>query len=108
MVRYAPKYLKSRVTKRSIEINSHRTSVSVEDGFWTALKEIAATENTSVQNLVLKVEHERTIRNLSSAIRVFVLQYYMNRKFTSRVSSTRRDSRRTDNSRNRSAGRVFR
>ena len=66
MVRYAPKYLKSRVTKRSIKINRHYTSVSIEDGFWAALKEIATTERTSVQGLVFKVEHERTIRNLIS------------------------------------------
>ena len=65
----------TRVVKRSIVISGHRTSVSLEDAFWRALKEIAAEIGMSVAGLVAKIDAGRDGANLSSAIRVFVLDY---------------------------------
>lgn len=61
------------VVKRSITIAGHRTSVSLEAPFWTALKEIAEKRGASVQQLVDDIDRHRNGQNLSSAIRVFVL-----------------------------------
>jgi len=68
--------------KRSVKINGQPTSVSLEDPFWQALKEIAAKQNIAVQDLVLKIDKGRTHGNLSSAIRVYVLGNYHNRHDT--------------------------
>ena len=65
--------------KRSVKINGQPTSVSLEDPFWQALKEIAAKQNIAVQDPVLKIDEGRTHGNLSSAIRVHVLSYYYDR-----------------------------
>ncbi|MCJ2082316.1 ribbon-helix-helix domain-containing protein [Methylobacterium sp. J-090] len=61
------------VTKRSVMIAGHRTSVSLEDPFWDALREIAEARGLSVQTLVGAIDAGRDGQNLSSAIRVFVL-----------------------------------
>lgn len=61
------------VSKRSVMIAGHRTSVSLEDPFWAALRAIAAGRNESVQALVGAIDEGRGAQNLSSAIRVFVL-----------------------------------
>jgi predicted DNA-binding ribbon-helix-helix protein len=71
--------IKSRVAKRSVKINGRKTSVSLEDGFWSALKEIASTQRTTTQDLVLNIDKRRVRSNLSSAIRVYVLGYYYDR-----------------------------
>lgn len=62
-----------RLAKRSVRIAGHRTSVSVEDAFWDALKEIAAARGISIDALITEIDGAREA-NLSSAIRVFVLQ----------------------------------
>jgi predicted DNA-binding ribbon-helix-helix protein len=62
--------------KRSIEINGHRTGVSLEDAFWNALKEIAATRHVSVSDLITTINKERQHTNLSSVLRLFVLDHY--------------------------------
>lgn len=62
------------IAKRSVMIAGHRTSVSLEAEFWSALQEIARGRGQSVQSLVGAVDAERGARNLSSAIRVFVLR----------------------------------
>ena len=59
--------------KRSVVIAGHRTSVSLEEAFWTALKRIAAAEGRSVAQLIAAVDAERT-GNLSSALRVYALE----------------------------------
>lgn len=59
--------------KRSVMIAGHRTSVSLEAEFWTALQEIARDRGQSVQALIGAIDSARGERNLSSAIRVFVL-----------------------------------
>jgi len=61
--------------KRSVVINGHRTSVSLEDIFWTALKALATENGMSVSRLVTEIDRERD-GNLSSAIRVYVLLSY--------------------------------
>lgn len=62
------------VVKRSIVIAGHRTSVSLEDAFWRALKDVAAAEGLSLAALVGRVDAGRGAANLSSALRVFVLE----------------------------------
>ena len=71
--------MKSPVIKRSIVIAGHKTSVSIEDAFWTALKEIAQARRQSLAELIDAIDGARRGANLSSAIRVFVLDYYRNR-----------------------------
>lgn len=68
--------MKSPVVKRSIVIASHKTSVSLEDAFWTALKEIAGQRNITLSDLVAAIDGERRHGNLSSAIRIFVLDHF--------------------------------
>ena len=68
--------MKSQVVKRSIVIAGHKTSVSLEDAFWNGLKEIAVSRNVALSDLVSSIDKERKHGNLSSAIRLFVLDYY--------------------------------
>ena len=68
--------MKSPVTKRSIVLAGHKTSVSLEDAFWQALKEIAAGRDMTLSELVSAIDAERRHGNLSSAVRLFVLDYY--------------------------------
>ena len=64
--------------KRSLTLRGHRTSVSLEDRFWTAFRQIAANENIAINALATKVDEERPLEEgLASAIRDYVLQYYM-------------------------------
>jgi len=68
--------MKSPVVKRSIVIAGHKTSVSLEDAFWTGLKEIAAKRDLTLSDMVATIDQDRRHGNLSSAIRLFVLDYY--------------------------------
>jgi predicted DNA-binding ribbon-helix-helix protein len=68
--------MKSPVIKRSIVIAGHKTSVSLEDAFWGALKEIAIGRNRTLSDLVAEIDTGRPHGNLSSAIRLFVLDHY--------------------------------
>ena len=66
--------MKSSVPKRSIVIAGHKTSVTLEDAFWNLLKEIANERDETLSGLVAKIDEDRQRdRNLSSAIRLFVL-----------------------------------
>ncbi|MCD6070922.1 MAG: aryl-sulfate sulfotransferase [Microvirga sp.] len=67
------------VLKRSVSIAGHRTSISLEEPFWEGLRDIAERENRSVQSLIGRIDAERGEQNLSSAIRVFVLNDLRNR-----------------------------
>jgi predicted DNA-binding ribbon-helix-helix protein len=67
---------KSAISKRSIVIAGHRTSVSLEDAFWNSLKEIAAERGMTLTELVAAIDAGREHGNLSSAIRLFVLGIY--------------------------------
>ena len=68
--------MKSRVMKRSTLVGGRKTCVTLEDEFWTALKEIATTQNVSISQLISMIDRQRQNNNLSSAIRVYVLSYY--------------------------------
>lgn len=68
--------MKSPVVKRSIVIAGHKTSVSLEDAFWKGLKEIAGGRDMTLSELVAAIDSERRHGNLSSAIRLFVLDHY--------------------------------
>ena len=64
------------IVKRSIIIAGHRTSVSLEDEFWKGLKESAGAHRMTLPKLVASINAERRHGNLSSAIRLFVLDFY--------------------------------
>lgn len=68
--------MKSQVIKRSIVIAGHKTSVSLEDAFWRGLKEIARERDITLSELVASIDSDRQHGNLSSAIRLFVLDHY--------------------------------
>ena len=68
--------MKSLIIKRSILIAGHRTSVSVEDEFWKGLKEIAEQRHETLSHLIASIDAERKHANLSSAIRLYVLEFY--------------------------------
>ena len=69
--------MKSSVIKRSIVINGQRTSISLEDAFWTTLKDIAHERRVTLSHLVASIDTKRRqLTNLSSAIRLFVLEFY--------------------------------
>ena len=68
------------MSKRSITIAGHRTSISLEAPFWQALAEIAAARGTSVAALVAEIDRDRADDiNLSAAIRIFALGWYRDR-----------------------------
>jgi predicted DNA-binding ribbon-helix-helix protein len=73
--------MKSTVIKRSVVIAGHKTSVSLEDVFWNALKDIACVRDINLSDLVGKIDTERQQGNLSSAIRMFVLDFYRDQIF---------------------------
>jgi predicted DNA-binding ribbon-helix-helix protein len=68
--------MKSPVVKRSIVIAGHKTSVSLEDAFWTGLKDIAIVRQITLSDLVASIDTDRRHGNVSSAIRLFVLDHY--------------------------------
>ena len=68
--------MKSPVVKRSIVIAGHKTSVSLEDAFWQGLKEIAISRELTLSDLVASIDTDRHHGNLSSAIRLFVLDHF--------------------------------
>ncbi|HMJ43844.1 MAG TPA: ribbon-helix-helix domain-containing protein [Pseudolabrys sp.] len=65
--------MKSLVVKRSIVIGGHKTSVSLEEPFWLSLKEIAHGQHLTLSTMVGDIDTKRQQGNLSSAIRLFVL-----------------------------------
>ncbi len=67
--------MQSAVRKRSIVITGHKTSVSLEDAFWSRLKEIASQRGQTISEVVGSVDVARTHTNLSSALRLFVLDH---------------------------------
>lgn len=71
----ARKYVISQMKKRSLTIDGHRTSISLEDEFWEALKEISQKKNLSLIEVVKEIDESRN-SGLSSAIRVFILKHY--------------------------------
>jgi predicted DNA-binding ribbon-helix-helix protein len=68
--------MKSLVVKRSVVLSGHKTSVSLEDAFWKGLKEIARQRDMTLSDLIASIDNDRQYGNLSSAIRLFVLDFY--------------------------------
>jgi predicted DNA-binding ribbon-helix-helix protein len=68
--------MKTAVIKRSIAIYGHKTSVSMEDEFWGGLQEIADYKSVALPALVERIDRDRSTVNLSSAIRIFVFNYF--------------------------------
>ena len=67
----------SRPVKRSLTLRGHRTSVSLEDEFWQAFREIAAKEDIPINVLAAQIDEARGVEmGLASAIRLFVLRHY--------------------------------
>jgi predicted DNA-binding ribbon-helix-helix protein len=83
--------MKSPVIKRSIVIAGHKTSVSLEDAFWQGLKEIADDRSLTLSDLVSTIDTDRRHGNLSSAIRLFVLDHYRNNTVGTSAPAVARD-----------------
>jgi predicted DNA-binding ribbon-helix-helix protein len=64
------------VVKRSIVVAGHKTSVSLEEAFWNSMKEISSERDLTLSELVGEIDGQRQQGNLSSAIRLFVLDYF--------------------------------
>ena len=71
--------MKSQVANRSVVLSGHKTSVSLEDAFWKELRQIAGARDMTPSDLVAAIASERKHGNLSSAIRLFVLDHYRRR-----------------------------
>jgi predicted DNA-binding ribbon-helix-helix protein len=80
--------MKSPIVKRSIVLGGHKTSVSLEDAFWRGLKDIAHGQHVTLSNMVAEIDRSRQQSNLSSAIRLFVLDRL---RAQTAVSPTARD-----------------
>jgi predicted DNA-binding ribbon-helix-helix protein len=79
--------MKSAIVKRSIVLGGHKTSVSLENEFWDGLREIADLDKIKVSALLQKIDLDRRTANLSSAIRIFVLNHYQTRPARERPST---------------------
>jgi predicted DNA-binding ribbon-helix-helix protein len=84
--------MKSQIVKRSIVIEGHKTSVSLEDAFWTGLREIAQAQDATLSKLVAEIDRTRQQGNLSSAIRLFVLEHVRTSGTSGMPSNRRSDS----------------
>lgn len=71
--------MKSPVVKRSIVVAGHKTSVSLEEAFWSGMKEISSARGMTLSELVGEIDSNRRQGNLSSAIRLFVLDHFRSR-----------------------------
>lgn len=67
--------MKSAIVKRSIVVHGHKTSISLENDFWQVLREIAKSREMTLSDLVGYIDGNRVTGNLSSTIRLFVLEY---------------------------------
>lgn len=66
-----------KIIKRSLRIAGHATSISLEDPFWDLLQHVAATKGLRVTQLIEQIDGDRSRTNLSSAIRVYLLEWLM-------------------------------
>jgi predicted DNA-binding ribbon-helix-helix protein len=83
--------MKSTVIKRSVLVAGHKTSVSLEDQFWAALKGIARERDVMLSDLITTIDVHRQHANLSSAIRLFVLGFYRDQISSHNQISSRED-----------------
>jgi len=65
--------------KRSITIAGHATSISLEAPFWDAIRDIAAQQDISAQDLIAEIDNSKRMASLSSAIRVYILSWYQDK-----------------------------
>ena len=72
------------VVKRSVLLGNHKTSVSLEQPFWDSIKEISRERGKTLSDLVSEINDNRQQSNLSSAIRLFVLDYFRTHCITSK------------------------
>jgi predicted DNA-binding ribbon-helix-helix protein len=72
--------MKSRIIKRTVYIDGRKTGVCLEDAFWSTLKEIAQTQGVTVSQTVTEIEKSRQAGTLSSAVRLFVLDWVRSKK----------------------------
>jgi predicted DNA-binding ribbon-helix-helix protein len=77
--------MKSAISRRSVSIDGHKTSITLEDAFWNSLKEIAHQRNETLSCLIAKIDAERKTANLSSVLRLFVLAYYQDQCASSKL-----------------------
>ena len=75
--------------KRSIVIAGHKTSISIEEPFWKGLREIAAAKDMTLSELVASIDKDRQRNNLSSHIRLHVLEYYQTKATQSEAEQTK-------------------
>ena len=88
--------MKSPVVKRSIVVAGPKTSVSLEEAFWNGMKEISSERDLTLSELVGEIDGHRQQGNLSSAIRLFVLDYFRKRASNSAKSSDGKSGDTTD------------
>jgi predicted DNA-binding ribbon-helix-helix protein len=81
--------MKSLIVKHSVIIRGHKTSVSLEKAFWTALKDIADLRGITMTYLVSSIDADRKHANLSSAIRLFVLEHYKSFNSGTQLATTK-------------------
>jgi predicted DNA-binding ribbon-helix-helix protein len=79
---------KSQVVKRSIVLAGHKTSISLEEPFWKGLKDIAWRRHQTLSELIGSIDAERKFGNLSSAVRLFVLNDFQERSTSERVAQS--------------------
>jgi len=89
--------MKSTIIKRSIVIAGHKTSVSLEEPFWQELSAIAAERDMTLSKLVSKIASDREYGNVSSAVRLFVLNSFIGQ--LAAIAGRRDESRQIDTAR---------
>ena len=80
------------VVKRSVVVGGHKTSVSLEDAFWTSLKDIATRRGMTLSHQIDTIDRDRKTNNLSSAIRLFVLDHFRTRAISTMFIGERQTS----------------
>ncbi len=73
-------------TKRSVVIGGHKTSISLELEFWSAVRDITQARAITVSELLEEIDRNRAAANLSSAVRVFVLDYIRQHSVTTQLA----------------------
>jgi predicted DNA-binding ribbon-helix-helix protein len=99
--------MKSSQLKRSIVLDGRKTSISLEDSFWTGLKEIADFQQVTPSELISAINATRKESNLASATRIFVLEHFQNKHKSAGLPLSNDSATRSDKSRSPEAWRGF-
>jgi predicted DNA-binding ribbon-helix-helix protein len=78
-------HMKSPAIRRTVYIDGRKTGVCLEDAFWSTLQEIAQAQGATVSQTVTEIDKSRQGANLSSAIRLFVLDWVRSRQMGKQV-----------------------